>query len=328
MAFENTSHSSTNAGSRTTRTSEVSDKISDIGTKAQRRGRNAEYCLMTAAYNEEDHIARTIDSVLSQTLLPKRWVIVSDGSVDRTDEIIKAYAEKHDFIRFLRMTRPPGRSFGRKVKALRASCKLLEDTQFDFIGNLDADVSVQPTYFESLLTRLQSTPSLGIAGGFVCEEINGEFRSRRSNRVYSVAHAAQLVRRECYEAIGGYAVLEYGGEDWHAQISAQIRGWTVEAFPELKIFHYRHTGEADNLVRHKFRQGRMDYSFGSDPTFEVLKCLQRLPEKPFVIGGMARLVGFLWSYVCRERRPVSDEFMAFLRKEQKEKLSIFSAGLT
>jgi poly-beta-1,6-N-acetyl-D-glucosamine synthase len=305
------------------RTSEVPDKIGEIGTKAQNHGSSAAYCLMTAAYNEEDHIARTIDAVLSQTLPPKRWVIVSDGSVDRTDEIIKAYSEQHHFIRFLRMARPPGRSFGRKVMALRAGCKLLEDVPFDFIGNLDADVSVPPAYFESLLTRLQGIPSLGIAGGFVCEEINGEFRSRRSNRVYSVAHAAQLVRRECYEAIGGYAILEYGGEDWHAQISAQIRGWTVEAFPELEIFHYRHTGEADNLVRHKFRQGRMDYSFGSNPTFEVLKCLQRLPEKPFVIGGMARLTGFLWSYVCRERRPVSDEFMAFLRKEQKEKLKIF-----
>jgi hypothetical protein len=195
--------------------------------------------------------------------------------------------------------------------------------KFDFIGNLDADVSVQPTYFEDLIARFEKTSSLGIVGGFVCEESDGEFRSRRANRVYSVAHAAQLVRRECYEAIGGYAVLEYGGEDWHAQVSAQIKGWTVVAFPELKILHHRHTGEADNLVRHKFRQGRMDYSFGSHALFEVLKCLQRMPEKPFIIGGSARLIGFFWSYIRGDQRPVSDEFVAFLRKEQKQKMLKF-----
>ena len=145
--------------------------------------------------------------------------------------------------------------------------------------------------------------------------------------MYSVAHAAQLVRRECYEAIGGYAVLEYGGEDWHAQISAKMKGWEVEAFPELKIFHHRHTGEGDNLLRHKFRQGRMDYSFGSDPLFEILKCVERSPEKPFVVGGLARFAGFVWSWVCRDRRPVSDEFIAFLRGDQRTKLrSLFRSA--
>lgn len=306
-----------------TRTTEQLNKLIDITAKRQRHGPAAEYCLMTAAYNEEENIARTIDSVLLQTLLPKRWVIVSDGSVDRTDEIVNAYADKHDFIRFLRMQRAPGRSFGRKVLALRAGCELLGDLKFDFIGNLDADVSVEATYFEDLMARFESNPSLGIVGGFVCEQSDGEFQSRRANRVYSVAHAAQLVRRECYEAIGGYAVLEYGGEDWYAQVSAQIKGWTVAAYPELKILHHRHTGEADNLVRHKFRQGRMDYSFGSDALFEVLKCLQRVPEKPFIIGSSARLMGFFWSYIRRDQRPVSDEFVAFLRKEQKQKIRTF-----
>jgi len=306
-----------------TRLTEEPHQLADPAAKQQPPGQTAEYCLMTAAYNEEENIARTMESVLAQTLLPKRWVIISDGSIDRTDEIINTYANKHDFIRFLRMKRAPGRSFGRKVLALHAGSELLQGLKFDFIGNLDADVSVQATYFEHLIARLGSTPSLGIAGGFVCEESGGEFRSRRANRVYSVAHAAQLIRRECYEAIGGYAVLEYGGEDWHAQVSAQIKGWTVAAFPELKILHHRHTGEADNLVRHKFRQGRMDYSFGSHALFEVLKCLQRMPEKPFIIGGSARLVGFFWSYVRGDKRPVSEEFVAFLRKEQKQKMLKF-----
>jgi len=278
------------------------------------------YVLMTSAYNEEMNIDKTIESVLSQTLLPSRWVIVSDGSVDRTDEIVQKYAKEHDFIRFLRMTRSPGHSFGSKVKALNAGGRLLEGAAFEFIGNLDADVSIGPAYFANLISRFEEHSRLGLAGGFVCEENGGEFQSRTSNRTYSVAHAAQIVRRECYDSIGGYAVLEYGGEDWHAQTCAKMKGWEVEAFPDLKIYHHRHTGEADNLLRHKFRQGRMDYSFGSDSLFEILKCLERLPEKPFFSGSIVRLAGFLWSAILRETRPVSDEFVAFLRSEQKTKI--------
>src|SRR5208337_3824185 len=200
------------------------------------------YVLTTAAYNEEANIEKTVQSVVNQTLPPLRWVIISDGSTDRTDEIIKPYAKKHDFIRFMRVTRAPGRSFGSKVRALHAGSQLMGGISAEFIGNLDADVSLGPSYFEELIAHFERRPRLGIAGGFVCEETNGEFVSRRANRTYSVAHAAQLVRQECYAAIGGYAVLEYGGEDWHAQTSARMRGWEVEAFPELKIFHHRNTG--------------------------------------------------------------------------------------
>lgn len=279
------------------------------------------YVLMTAAYNEEANIQRTIEAVLAQTQLPKRWVIVSDGSIDKTDEIVRDYAKQHEFIRFLRVDRAPGRSFRSKVIALQNGSKLLEDADFDFIGNLDADVTVGSSYFSDLIDMFSKCPGLGLAGGFVCEETDGVFRSRKINRVYSVAHAAQLLRRECYADIGGYAVLEYGGEDWHAQTTARMKGWKVQAFPELEIHHLRQTGTGDNLLRHKFRQGKMDHSFGCDPVFEILKCLGHLSEPPLFTGGAARLIGFLSSSIGGAKRPVSDEFVAYLRAEQRQKIS-------
>ena len=133
----------------------------------QPRTGSCTYVLMTAAYNEEANIERTIKSVLSQTLLPARWVIVSDGSSDRTDEIVQSYTEKHGFIRFLRVARAPGRSFGSKVRALHAGSEILKDVRSDFIGNLDADVSVPPSYFEDLIAHFERRPTLGLAGGFV-----------------------------------------------------------------------------------------------------------------------------------------------------------------
>lgn len=284
------------------------------------------YVLLTAAYNEEANIERTIQSVLSQTLLPGLWIIVSDSSTDRTEEIVQTYAAAHSFIRLVRVKREPGRSFGAKVRALHAGNKLLDGIAPEYIGNLDADITVGPSYFASLIARFEARPKLGLAAGFVCEEIDGQFRSRPSNRSYSIPHGAQLVRWECYQAIGGYAIMKYGGEDWVAHVSAQMKGWEVEAFPELEIYHHRRTGEADNLLKHKFEQGRLDHSVGCDPAFQILKCLARIPERPVFLGSMARIAGFVWSYIINDRRAVSQEFVRFLRNEQREKVRTLFSG--
>lgn len=297
--------------------SPVTPEVREQGSRSVSKS----YALMTAAYNEAANIEKTIQSVLAQTVRPQRWVVVSDGSTDQTDEIVRGYAEKHDFMRFLRMSRPPGHSFRTKVVALQAGQKLFAGVSFAFIGNLDADITIAPTYFEDLIERFGQNPKLGLAGGFVCEELHGEFKGRTSNRTHSVAHAAQLVRRECYEAIGGYQVLEYGGEDWHAQVSANMRGWQTEAFPELSVYHHRQTGTGTNLLRSSFRLGKLDYSFGSDPLFETIKCALRWRSKPFVVGGLLRFLGFAWSSMCRETRPVSQEFISFLRSEQKARVA-------
>jgi poly-beta-1,6-N-acetyl-D-glucosamine synthase len=284
------------------------------------------YVLMTAAHNEEAFIAKTIESVLAQTRLPMRWVIVSDGSTDKTDEIVASYARRYEFISFLALTRPPGRNFGSKGLALEKGCKLLEGLSYGFIGNLDADVAVEASYFETLLSNFQRDPRLGIAAGFIYEEQGGEFRSRPANRVDSVPHAAQLVRHECYLAIRGYAVFKYGGEDWYAQQCAKMKGWRVEAISTLKVFHERHTGAANGRLKHHFRLGRLDYSFGSGAVFEFIKCALRITENPWFFGAATRFLGFLWSSLCREKRPVSKEFIDFLRKEQNAKLRAMLGG--
>lgn len=291
----------------------------EAGTAAKGQRSEPVYVLMTAAYNEEGFIEKTIQSVLAQSLAPLKWVIVSDGSTDKTDAIVESYASKHSFISLVRVAREPGHSFVSKVLALHHAAPLFADLLYDFIGNIDADLQVEPDYFKSLLDEFQRDPKLGLASGFVYEFEYGEFRSRRKNRVESVPHAAQLVRRECYEAIGGYAVLKYGGEDWHAQTSVRLKGWRAEAFPALKIFHQRHTATSGGVLRNSFRMGRMDYSFGSYPPFEFVKCVTRFFERPIVWGTVLRLCGFAWGYI-KDERAVSPEFMAFLREEQKHKM--------
>lgn len=279
-----------------------------------------EYVLMTAAHNEGEFIEQTIRSVASQTVLPKRWVIVIDGSTDGTDSIVQGCAERLPFITRI-ILRPHGdRSFARQVNALWVAHEALRNLGYNFIGNVDADISLESNYFGTLLTEFERDPQLGLAGGLVYEKQRGEFRHRPFNTIHSVAQAAQLFRRACYEAVGGYVALPYGGADSLAEIRARSLGWHVRSIPELAVFHHRPTGSAGGLLRTRFRMGLMDYSLGYYPIFEFLKCVRRVSERPFLIGATARLVGFLSGYIGSKTRPVATEVIDFVRNEQKERL--------
>jgi biofilm PGA synthesis N-glycosyltransferase PgaC len=278
--------------------------------------RNSRYVIVTAAHNEEAFLELTIQSVLAQTIRPARWVIVSDRSTDRTDVIAAASARQHEFIRFLRLDHGLSRGTASKVTALHEAIAQLADCDYDFIANLDGDISFDSDYFSSLLAHFEKDPGLGIAGGVVCEPRNGVFEPRISNSLKSVAHAGQIMRRTCYDQIGGWLALEFGGEDWYAEIRARRLGWRVAAFAEQKLLHYRPTGGASPLLRHRFREGKMDHSVGSHPIFEIAKCGRRVLEKPFLVGSLARMTGFLWSYATGRPHAIDPEIVRFLRHEQ------------
>lgn len=285
------------------------------------RGKSAKkYVLVTAAYNEEAYLQRLLVSVVHQTVSPLKWIIVSDGSTDRTDEIVEAFAKDHEFIQLHRVTERHERNFAAQVNGINRGFALLGGLDYDFIGNLDADISLEPTYFEKLLKEFERDPQLGLAGGFIYEDAGAGFESRRGNRTRAVPHALQLFRRQCFEQLGGYLPLPYGGPDWHAEVSARMNGWTVEAFPDLPAFHHRPTGTAGGLLRYWYRQGFMDYSLGSHPLFEIMKLACRLRSRPYVIGALARFTGFVLASVRGDTRPVSDLFVRFLQDEQKTRL--------
>jgi glycosyltransferase involved in cell wall biosynthesis len=313
------------------------------------------YVLATAAYNEEAFIEATIQSVLAQTLRPKKWVIVSDGSTDCTDEIVRFHAAKHDFIQLHRITEPHPRNFVAQAHAINAGFALLRSGGFtlpasatalrdkptataapggwrdkpaatsltgacDFIGNLDADITLEPDYFARLIEKFKQDAKLGLAGGWICERRNGCYAPRRSNSTRSVAHAVQLFRRECMDMLGGYAALPYGGPDWHAEVCARMAGWRVEAFPELKAFHQRLTGGVEGRLRFWYREGLIDFSLGGHPLFEMFKLARRLREKPAVIGSAVAFAAFMWAECRGEERAVSEDFVRFVRAEQMQRV--------
>ncbi len=279
------------------------------------------YVLITAAYNEEQYIEATIRSVISQTILPSRWVIVSDGSTDRTDELVAGYATSYPFMRLLRVERYHKRDFASKVYALNeAASHIQEVASRQYIGHLDADITFGPQYYSSLLERFERDPALGLAGGSVCEWNGENFIPRPTNRTHSVAGGIQMFRRDCYESLNGFLPLRYGGEDWCAEVTARMNGWTVESFLDLTVFHHRPTGGAAGLLKNAYREGLMDFSLGTHPFFEVVRLARRFRILPARIAVFARLCGFLAGYCRLEDRSVSDRFVRFLRTEEMSRL--------
>lgn len=279
-----------------------------------------DYVLITAAHNEEKYIEETLRAILSQTVRPLRWIIVSDASTDKTDEIVMDYARDQPFIKLLRYGGAHRHSFAAKAECIGAGYELLSGLDYGYLGILDADVSPPPDYYSTLIDLFQKNPALGLSGGFIYEKPKGVFECRPSNRPWSVAGAAQFFRRECYEAVGGVQPLPYGGIDWRCEVTARMLGWSVKAVPELKLLHYRLTGAATNIMAARFKEGKKDYSLGSHPVFEVIKCLGRMITKPLLTGGLARLAGFTWASWSREKRSVSKEFVRFVRKEQQQRM--------
>lgn len=281
------------------------------------------YVLMTAAKDEEASIGKIIEAVLRQTILPTAWFIMDDGSSDRTAAIIEGYAAKHPFIKLQSAGARGGRNFGSQYKAVMAAFELARPLDFDFVGVVDADQAPERAdYYETILGEFARRPRLGVASGFLYERYKGtgEWECRRGNAEDSVAGGTAMFRRKCFEEIGGYTPLVYGGSDWLIQIEAKLAGWEILVRPDQHIFHYRPTSSAGGIWRGTFKAGQMDASFDSHPLFEFFKCCRRLRNNPRIGGAVVRFSGYCW-WKLRGKKPlIRPAAAAYLRAEQVAKL--------
>lgn len=284
-------------------------------------GKQHDYVLITAAYNEEEHISGTIESVLAQTRQPVKWVIVSDGSTDLTDSIVCKYAAMTSIIMFLRKQKEQSTTpFISKVKALHMGYAAVKGTPYGFIGTLDADITLGSDYYQKVISRFDLEPRLGIAGGFIYEKHTGRFQNRRFNTSMSVAGAIQLFRRECYEEIGGHHFARYGGEDTICEILARMKGWRSHAFSDFIVFHHKTGAAKRGAIGDAIRKGKLDYALGSHGLYEILKCVRRLWASPFFLGALARFMSFMWSTIQRHERDIPEHVVKFTQQEQRARI--------
>jgi poly-beta-1,6-N-acetyl-D-glucosamine synthase len=280
------------------------------------------YVLITPARNEEAFIELTLKSMVKQTVRPLKWVIVSDGSTDRTDEIVKKYTAEHDWIELLRMPERKDRNFGGKVFSFNAGWDRVKGLNYDIIGNLDADMSFDADVFEVIMNRFAENPKLGV-GGVPFTEGKGTYDFRFSS-VEHVSGACQMFRKECFDAIGGYRPMKGGGIDVLAVLTARMKGWQTRTFPERSCFHHRSMGSAKHSAAAiSFKLGQKDYMLGRHPLWQLFRAVYQMARPPYIVGGSTLFAGYFWCVLKRVERPVPEDVVKFQRREQMNRLKRF-----
>ena len=284
---------------------------------------NLEYVVITPARNEAQFIELTLKSVTSQTVLPLRWVIVSDGSTDGTDDIVKRYAARHPWIEFVRMPERTERHFAGKVHAFNAGWARVRDAEYDVIVSLDADITFEQDYFAFLLEKLLADKALGLVGT-PFRELSGETYDYRFVNIEHVSGACQVFRRECFAEVGGYKPVKGGSIDHIAVISARMKGWKTRTFPEKFCRHHREMGTAQaSVLKSRFKYGVKDYTIGNHPLWEAFRTIYQMKASPIALGGLAMGTGYVWAWLRQVERPVSQELVRFHRREQMQRLRKF-----
>lgn len=279
------------------------------------------YVLITPARNEAQFIGLTIEAMIAQTVRPLKWMIVSDGSTDGTDEIVERFAAQHAWIELLRLPERPERHFAGKVMAINAGLWRVKALPYDVLACLDADITFDSDYFAFLLGKLMLDPGLGLAGT-PYRDAGSEIYDYRYVSTDHVSGACQVFRRSCFEEIGGYAAVRGGAIDTIASTTARMKGWKTRSFAEKAAFHHRAVGTAEaGRLRARFNLGRRDYLIGNHPVWQIFRCAHQMRKRPFIVRGLALGAGYVCAFLGGHKRPVSRGFVNFRRHEQMQRLA-------
>lgn len=282
------------------------------------------YVLVTPVRNEEATLPSTIESVIRQTIQPKEWIIVSDGSTDGTDEIVRRYGSEHPFMRLERLERSHTANFASVVDAIEAGCRALRSADYEYIGLLDADVRFSADYYQILIGKFCENPKLGLAGGWVKDLVNGKLEAGRLNPK-EVAGATQFFRRSCFESLGGLMALPEGGWDAITCVRSRMQGYETRTYSEPIMEHLKPRNSIHGgSIRRKWQMGVRDHALASHPLFEMLKCAGRVLEQPLFLGALARFAGYMSCGLQGRKTLLSPEVVRFIRHEQMAR--VFGLG--
>lgn len=278
-----------------------------------------QYVVISPVRDEEQYLPLTIKAMVAQTARPSKWVLVDDGSRDRTSMLIDEAARHHPWIvpvhRGDRGSRQAGSGV---VEAFYAGLNLVACDQWDFVVKLDGDLSFGADYFDSCLGEFEANPNLGIAGGTCCKLVDGrpvtEFEGEPP---FHVRGPTKIYRRECFDAIGG--LIKAPGWDTVDQVKANMLGWNTCTFEHICLVHHRPTGGAYGSWTDSVKCGLANYITGYDPVFMACKCVKRSLACRSVRGAREVLglwCGYMKGYFRRIPRVNDPEMVRYLRDQQ------------
>jgi biofilm PGA synthesis N-glycosyltransferase PgaC len=280
--------------------------------------RSTKYVVITPVRDEEEFIAATIESMIRQTIRPHEWVIVDDGSKDNTATIIKDYADRYPWIRMVnRKDRGFRKSGGGVVDAFNDGFRTLNSNNWEFMVKFDGDLTFEPEYFEKCFEEFERDPKLGIGGGVICYIVDG-VKQMEEAPAFHVRGATKIYRKACWEGIGDFWPAP--GWDTMDEVKANSLGWSTRSFGDLHLVHHRPTGTTDGLWGGLVKYGRANYICGYHPLFMLGKCLRRLGQKPLLLGSFGLMYGYVTGYLKRVPQVSDPVAIAYLRRQQLNRL--------
>lgn len=286
-------------------------------------GRDQSYVLISPCRNEAAYMRQTLDSVIAQTVLPARWVIVDDGSTDETPRILAEYAGKHPWIQIVTRQDRGHRAVGPGViEAFYDGYAAIDPSQYEFLCKLDLDLRLPPRYFEILMRRMTDDPRIGTCSGKAWIEERGQLVDERHGDETSLG-MTKFYRVHCFQEIGGFVrQVMWDGIDCHM---CRMKGWAACSWnePELRFVHLRPMGSSQQgVLTGRARHGFGQYFMGTGFLFMLASAVSRMNQRPYVIGGLAMLWGYVRSALRRLPRYDNPEFRRFLRRYQRRALLV------
>ncbi|MFY0484005.1 glycosyltransferase [Flavobacterium sp. PLA-1-15] len=279
------------------------------------------YYIVIPSHNEEKLISLTLQSLVEQTALPDKLVVVNDNSTDKTAEIVLAFAEKYPFISLVNKTSDAIHLPGSKViQAFQKGFETLDD-QYDFIVKADSDLIFPNNYFETIINHFNSDEKIGMTGGFCYIEKNGEWVLENLTDKDHIRGALKAYRKETFKEIGGLKPAM--GWDTVDELLCKFYGWKVVTDASLKVKHLKPTGASYNKTA-RYKQGEAFYTLGYGFWITAIASakLAMMKKKPLLFIDYIK--GFLKAKSSKKPLLVTLEQAKFIRnyrlKKMKEKL--------
>lgn len=268
------------------------------------------HIVITPVKNEEKYFHFIANSMFSQSLKPTKWIIVDDGSTDNSPELIGEYTKKHNWIKYIKYDdNGEERSYGAKViRAFNIGLRSIVNDDYDFLTKLDADLTLPSQYFNDISEAFANNSKLGIVGGVIIEK-ESDLETKSKKEIF-VEGALKSIRKKCFEDIGGF--WEINGWDGIDQHLAKYKGWQVKNL-SIPVLHHRPEAHEYLSINFYFQNGISSYILGNNFFLTIIRFIMRLKEKPYIIGALSFLSGFIYATFTKKRL-VSKEFSKFIRK--------------
>lgn len=277
------------------------------------------YVVISPVRDEANHIEKTIRSMIAQTLKPLLWIIVDDGSMDHTPEIVSRYTQDHLFIKlvYTRQTgvRQPGSGV---IRTFNHGYAALHEISYDYIVKLDGDLSFEADYFEKLFQRFHIDSRVGIASGIYLEQDKSGVWKEVEMPYYHAAGACKVLRRDCFKQIDGF--ITAAGWDTVDEIRAMAKGWRTGHFSDLRMRHHKPEGSGIGMMRTSLMHGEIYYLTGGSKLFLLFKLIHRIGSKPYLLGSLALLAGYLRAAMMRKQCLVTKEEASIYQTLLRERL--------